>query len=68
MIRHNPLFSNAEFQIARFDHPRGHEHCNPAEEVAAEYSANRVEFGGFTLEVAGEQWELCQTPGHFGSC
>jgi hypothetical protein len=42
MIRHSPLFSNAEFQIARYDHPPGHQHCDPAEEVASEYSVMEV--------------------------
>ena len=60
MIRHRPLFSSTEFQIGRYDHPPGHEHCDPAEETALEYSVNRVEFGSFTLEVAGQQWELSQ--------
>lgn len=60
MIRHSPLFSNSEFQIARYDHPPGHEHCDPPEEVASEYSVNRVEFGGFVLEVAGKHWEMSQ--------
>jgi hypothetical protein len=58
MIRRRPLFSNAEFEIARHDHPPGHEHCDPAEEIASDHSVNPVEFGGFTLEVAGERWEL----------
>jgi hypothetical protein len=53
MIRHSQLFSSTEFRMGRYDHPPGHEHCNPAEETASEHSVNRVEFGSFTLEVAG---------------
>jgi AraC family transcriptional regulator len=60
MIRHCALFSNEEFQIARCDHPPADRHCDPSEEIASEYSVNRVEFGGFTLEVAGQSWELSQ--------
>ncbi len=60
MIRHSPLFSKAEFEIARYDHPPGNPHCDPAEEVASEYSVNRVEFGAFVLAVSGRRWELFQ--------
>jgi hypothetical protein len=58
MIRYNSLFATAEFQIGRFDHPRKHQHCDPDEEVAAEYSVNRVEYGEFSLEIEGQRWEL----------
>jgi hypothetical protein len=55
MIRHSPLCYSAapNFRSVDNDHPPAHEHCDPAEETASEYSVNRVEFGSFTLEVAG---------------
>ncbi len=62
MIRHSPLCYSAapNFRSVDNDHPPGHEHCDPAEETVSEYSVNRLEFGSFTLEVAGQQWELSQ--------
>src|SRR6266853_3970715 len=58
MIRYNSLFATADLQIGRFDHPRQHQHCDPAEEVASEYSVNRVEYGEFSVEIEGQRWEL----------
>ena len=43
MIRYSPLLDIAEFRIGRFDHPGEHPHRDPAQEVATEYSVNRVE-------------------------
>lgn len=60
MIRYNALYATKEFKIGRFDHPRDHVHRDPKEEVAADYSVNRVESGGFTLEIHGRRWELSQ--------
>jgi AraC family transcriptional regulator len=58
MLLHCSLFAAGEFEIARCDHPSGHEHCDPAEEISSDYSVNRVEFGEFTLQVDGQQWRL----------
>lgn len=60
MIRYNPLCVAKEFKIGRFDHPPDHVHNDPKEEVAYDYSVNRVESGGFTLEIEGRGWELNQ--------
>jgi AraC-like DNA-binding protein len=58
MIRYSPLLDTVEFRIGRFDHPADHRHYDPVLEVAAEYSVNRVERGGFVLEVGRQSWEL----------
>lgn len=58
MIRHSSLVTTPEFEIGRYDHPPGHQHHDPKEEVAREYSINRVDIGHFVLEIEDRQWEL----------
>jgi AraC family transcriptional regulator len=58
MIRHSSLLATPELQISRYDHPAGHYHHDPKQEVALEYSVNRVEIGHFILQIEGRQWEL----------
>jgi AraC family transcriptional regulator len=58
MIRYSPLLDTAEVRVGRFDHPRDHSHCDPALEVATEYSVNRVERGSFVVEIGRQHWKL----------
>jgi AraC-like DNA-binding protein len=58
MIRYNSLYAITEFKVGRFDHPRDHVHRDPKEEVAFDYSVNRVDSGGFALDIDGLHWEL----------
>jgi AraC family transcriptional regulator len=62
MIRYQALLDTAECRIGRFYHPREYSHRDPALEVTAEYSVNRVEHGSFAVEIGRQRWEL--GPGH----
>jgi AraC family transcriptional regulator len=62
MIRYHPLLDTAEFRIGCFDHPREYSHRDPALELAAESSVNRVERGSFAVEIGRQRWVL--GPGH----
>jgi AraC family transcriptional regulator len=58
MNRYTALLDTSDLAIGRFDHPGEHTHRDPAEEVAADYSVNRVERGGFEIQIGRRRWEL----------
>jgi AraC family transcriptional regulator len=66
MNRFVPLLDTSEVSIGCFDHPSDHPHHDPAEEIAAEYSVNRVERGRFGIQLGRQRWTL--GPGHVFLC
>jgi AraC family transcriptional regulator len=66
MNRFTPLLDTPEVAIGRFDHPSDHPHHDSAEEIAVEYSVNRVERGKFSIQVGRRRWTL--GPGHVFLC
>lgn len=60
------LLETPEIVIGRFDHPCDDSHHDPAEELATEFSINRVERGSFDIQIGRHRWNL--GPGHVFLC
>lgn len=58
MNRYRPIVRTEAVAIGRFDHPADHVHCDPSEEVSAEYSINFVERGGFEIRAGRRRWSF----------
>jgi AraC-like DNA-binding protein len=58
MNRNRGLFKTELIQIGRFDHPPDHEHSDPPEELALDYSVSFVEQGEFGMASRGHKEAL----------
>jgi AraC family transcriptional regulator len=58
MNRNLGLFKTELIQIGRFDHPPDHEHRDPPEELALDYSVSFVEHGEFAIASRGRKETL----------